>query len=325
MLNKNKHLIFLLLLLLMTVGCSKGTSNIEQPNIDQEKIDTVYYTFTDALNKEVILEKKPERVISLVGSYAETWTLAGGDLVGITDDVEKENRITITDDMKIVGTIKEPNVEEVLSAKPDFVLLSTDVENQLKLAEILEKTNIPHAYFKVEEFEDYLSMLDICTDITGKKDLYEANGIAIQKEIEDILSRINVEETEKPKVLFFRAFSSGAKAKKDDNMTCTMLKNLGAVNIAAEHPSLLEDLSIEEIIEEDPDFIFVTTMGSEQKALDALKEGIEANPAWSNLKAIKNDNYILLPKDLFHYKPNVKWGESYGYLAKYIYPEIFEY
>lgn len=319
MLNKNKYLI-LLLLLLMIVGCSKETTNIEQENSD-----TIYYTFTDALNKEVVLEKKPERVISLVGSYAETWTLAGGDLVGITDDVEKENRITITDDMKIVGTIKEPNVEEVLSVKPDFVLLTSDVENQLKLGEILEKSNIPHAYFKVEEFEDYLSMLDICTDITGKKDLYEANGIAIQKEIEDILSRINVEETEKPKVLFFRAFSSGANAKKDDNMTCTMLKNLGTVNIAAEHPSLLENLSIEEIIQEDPDFIFVTTMGSEQKALDALKEGIESNPAWSNLSAVKNDNYILLPKDLFHYKPNAKWGESYGYLAKYIYPEIFEY
>jgi len=26
---------------------------------------------------------------------------------------------------------------------------------------------------------------------------------------------------------------------------------------------------------------------------------------------------------LFHYKPNVKWGESYKYLAEIIYPEIF--
>ena len=103
-----------------------------------------------------------------------------------------------------------------------------------------------------------------------------------------------------------------------------MLDNLATINIAAQHPSLLEDLSIEEIIEEDPDFILVTTMGDEQKALEGLKNGIEKNPAWSNLSAIKNDRYILLPKDLFHYKPNNRWGESYEYLAKIIYPEIFE-
>ncbi len=124
--------------------------------------------------------------------------------------------------------------------------------------------------------------------------------------------------------MFIRAFSSGAKAKKDDNMTCTMLEDLGTINIAAQHPSLLEDLSIEEIIEEDPDFIFVTTMGDEQKAIEGLENSIETNPAWKNLSAVKNDRYILLPKELFHYKPNNRWGDSYEYLAKVLYPDLFE-
>ncbi|NLK44983.1 MAG: ABC transporter substrate-binding protein, partial [Tissierellia bacterium] len=118
--------------------------------------------------------------------------------------------------------------------------------------------------------------------------------------------------------------SSEAKAKKDDNMTCKILEELGTINIAAKHETLLEELSIEEIIEEDPEYIFVTTMGNTEKAIEALKNGIEKNPAWSNLKAVKNDNYVILPKELFHYKPNAKWGESYRYLAEIIYPEIFE-
>ena len=175
----------------------------------------------------------------------------------------------------------------------------------------------------MEEFEDYLNMLNICTDITGRKDLYEENGLKIKKDIDDILYKVEGAKKEELKVLFVRAFSSGAKAKKDDNMTCTMLDNLGTVNIAAQHPSLLEDISIEEIIEEDPDFIFVTTMGDEQKAIDALKTGIGTNPAWNSLSAVENDRYIILPKELFHYKPNAKWGESYRYLAEIIYPEIF--
>lgn len=211
-----------------------------------------------------------------------------------------------------------------ISLSPDFVLLSPDIENHLKIRQILEDAAIPHAYFKVEYFEDYLKMLDICTDITGNKDLYEEHGLKIKEEIDGILSRIEDAGLDhKPTVLFVRAFSSGAKAKKDDNLTCKMLEDLGTANIASKYPSLLEELSIEEIIQEDPDYIFVTTMGSTEKAIEALRNGIEKNPAWNSLTAVKNDRYIILPKELFHYKPNAKWGESYRYLAEIIYPEIF--
>lgn len=320
---KRKILILLVLMILVVAGCGNGKVN-ESANINSESAE-VYYTFTDSLDNLVILEKKPEKVVALVGSYAETWILAGGEVIGVTDDVISEGRLEVTDEISIVGTVKEPNVEEILSLSPDLVILSPDIENHLKIKEILEDAGIPHAYFKVEYFEDYLDMLNICTDITGNKDLYEEHGLKVKKQIDEILSKIEEKSlAEKPTVLFVRAFSSGAKAKKDDNLTCKILEDLGTVNIASQHPSLLEELSIEEIIHEDPDYIFVTTMGNTEKAIEALKNGIEKNPAWSSLSAVKNGRYIILPKELFHYKPNAKWGESYRYLAEIIYPDIFD-
>ena len=318
---KKKILLLLLLLILLETGCSNGKSN-KISNADN-KNNEAYYTFTDSLGNSVILKTRPERVISLEGSYAEIWILAGGEVIGVTDDVIQEGRLEVSDEINIVGTVKNPNIEEILSLSPDFILLSPDIENHLKIADILKDANIAHAYFKVEYFEDYLNMLDICTDITGNKDLYEEHGLKVKNNIEGILSKIENDSSDKPEVLFVRAFSSGAKAKKDDNLTCKILEDLGTVNIANKHPSLLEELSIEKIIEEDPDFIFVTTMGNTEKAIEALKNGIERNPAWSNLSAVKNNRYIILPKELFHYKPNAKWGESYKYLAEIIYPEIF--
>ena len=62
-------------------------------------------------------------------------------------------------------------------------------------------------------------------------------------------------------------------------------------------------------------------MGADDKALAALAEGIASNPAWKDLSAVKNGRYNILPKELFHYKPNAKWAESYEYIAKIIYPE----
>ena len=117
-----------------------------------------------------------------------------------------------------------------------------------------------------------------------------------------------------------RAYSSGVKAKTDDNLAGVILKDLGCDNIADRVPSLLEELSLEAIVAEDPDFIFVTTMGDEQKALDALEANMQTQPAWQGLTAVKEGRYVVLPKDLFHYKPNNRWGESYAYLADILYP-----
>lgn len=281
-----------------------------------------YYSFTDSLKNTVDLKDKPQRVVSLVGSYAETWILAGGNLTGVTNDVISERKMDLPNGTKIVGTIKDPNVEEIIALSPDFVLLSTDIESHVKISETLRKSNIPFAFFKVEHFEDYIDMLKICTDITGNKELYEKNGLAVKKQIDAVLSKIHKKNN--PDILFIRAFSSGAKAKNDDNMACRILNDLGTVNIASKHKSLLEDLSIEEIIQEDPDYIFVVTMGDSKEALKALKDGIEKNPAWSDLSAVKNNRYIVIPKELFHYKPNARWGESYEYAAKILYPDQFK-
>ena len=65
-------------------------------------------------------------------------------------------------------------------------------------------------------------------------------------------------------------------------------------------------------------------MGNSEKAIQALKDGIEQNPAWSGLTAVKNDRYIVLPKELFHYKPNARWGESYEFIAKILFPDQFQ-
>lgn len=288
---------------------------------EQEAHIKYYYSFTDSIGNTVNLKNKPQKVVSLVGSYSETWILAGGNLSGVTNDVISERNMDLPSETKIVGTIKDPNVEEIIALSPDFVLLSTDIESHVKISETLKKANIPFAFFKVEHFEDYLDMLKTCTDITGNKELYEKNGLAVKKQIDDVLTKIDKDDN--PEILFIRAFSSGVKAKDDDNMACKILNDLGTVNIASKHKSLLEDLSIEEIILEDPDYIFVVTMGDSEKALKTLRDRIEKNPAWSELSAVKNHRYIVLPKELFHYKPNARWGESYEYIAKILYPDEF--
>ena len=224
--------------------------------------------------------------------------------------------------METIGSVKSPNLEAILALDPDFVILSADVATQVDLEPALQESGVPYAYFQVDTFDQYLSMLELFCSMTGRDDLYEQNGLRVQQQIADITALTKKEEPVTG--LLIRAFSTGAKAKGADNLAGVIMEDLGVDNIVARHDSLLEDLSIEEIIEEDPDYIFVTTMGKESAALEALESGIMANPAWEGLTAVKNDRVEVLPKDLFHYKPNARWGESYGYLAKILYPGLTE-
>jgi hypothetical protein len=93
-----------------------------------------------------------DRVVSLYGSFAEAWMLSGGTLVGATQDAVDERHLDLGEDVSIVGTVKEPNLEEILALSPDFVILSSQIPAQVKLHQSLTDAGIPHAYFSGETF-----------------------------------------------------------------------------------------------------------------------------------------------------------------------------
>lgn len=274
-------------------------------------------TFKDAEGRTVTVSKNPSRVVSLQGSFAETWLVAGGELVGVTSDVSEDLGIDLPD-ATVVGTVKEPNTEILLSLAPDFVILSEDIASHKEVARLLSSISVPYAFFKQETFEDYLDMLGIFTSLTGKKENYQTYGIALESRIDAVIADAKA-KTDKPEVLFVRARSQGVSAKASDHMVCTILEEFGCVNIANKKPSLLENLSMEEIVKQDPDVILVTSMGDENSAKEYLKNAWESNPAWSGLTAVKQHRYVFLPKNLYHFKPNARWADAYETLYKILF------
>ena len=85
-----------------------------------------------------------------------------------------------------LGANQQPDLEALLAAEPDLVLLTPDLDGQMGLKDSLAAAGIPAAWFKVETFDDYLNMLKICTDLTGRSDLYQKNGLDIQSGIDAV-------------------------------------------------------------------------------------------------------------------------------------------
>ena len=291
---------------------------------EQNEYDQSAVTFTDALGREVSVPKEPERVAALIGSFADVWMLAGGSVCVTAEDAWDDFGLALPDAVNIGGA-HSPNLELIFSVNPDFVIASASTSSNVEMKETLEAAGITVAYFDVDNFSDYLAMLDICTDITERKDLYECNGLAIQSQIED--TKQAMEERALPEeqrtVLLLRAHSSSVKAKgSKGTILGEMLADLGCINIADSDTSLLETLSVESIIRQEPYRIFVVTMGDDtEKALDNLNQMMNENPAWGTLDAVAEGRLHLMERKLFNIKPNADWAESYEKLSEILLTE----
>ncbi len=316
--RKSIRLIALLLCIAMLAGC--GAKKEE----DGKQGEWTPVTVTDDLGREVTIDQEPKNVAAIMGSFADTWVLAGGTLKAAVHDAWEDFGLDLGADAVDLGKYNAINLEQLFGAEVDLVLASANTKKQVDIKDTLESAGVKVLYFNVNSFDDYLRMLKVCTDITGRADLYEANGTAIKAQVDGAIKEAEnkVKAGTAPKVLFVRAAASTVKAKgSDDTVLGLMLRDLGCINIA-DGSGLLEDLSIEKIIEEDPDMIFITQQGSDSEgAMKALEDALTGNPAWAGLTAVKEGRVHMMEKRLYHLKPNALWGEAYEKLEKLIYGE----
>lgn len=312
--------VLLALCLLLSACQSKITSPETKAEEKEEQTDTAQvsfpYTFTDSVGNSITLEKKPENVAVLFSSFADVWKTAGGNVdITVGESVERgfaDENAVIVDPSTGHSSI---DLEGLANARPDLVIGTADYESQTKAVDFCKDVGINAALFRVETFDDYLYMLKICCDLTGNTEKYKTFGTDVGERIDEMLQNVKTKTNDKD-ILFVRAGSSAKSTKaknSEDNFVCRMLSQLGTRNIADTDSELVGELSLERILVENPDYLFITTMGSEDAAKDYMNSLLQSD-GWKELTCVKSGNYCFLPKNLFHYKPNSHWDEAYKYL-----------
>ena len=249
-------------------GCSSQTDSSASDNAQAAaSASQESYTFTDDLGREVTVASH-NRVVAGMGSFANIWELAGGTLVGASDDAFSD--YGITSDAQKIGDFSSLNAESIIALNPDFVILTGSSSGrgggvaQTELADTLTAANIPVAYFKVSTFDDYLRMLRTCCDITGNEQAFAENGQAPADKIEEI--RAKAEGKQAGSAVVLTTYSGGTRVQSSSTQTGVMLSELGAENIADSNKGLLSDYSLEALIEANPTTIFLLPMGDTDEA-----------------------------------------------------------
>ena len=302
---------------LLLAACGNGVSPSAPQNVPAE----TSVSFTDDLNRQVTVDR-PQRVACLISSFSDIWCLAGGadTIVAVTDATWRYFDLPLRDDVVNLGNTKELDVERLLACEPDLILASGGTDRNVELEASFSAMGLNAAYFSVDTFEDYLRMLKICTEITGKTENYDLYGTQVARQVEAALAR---QDGSAPSVLYIRATGSSCKVKNSKGSVLgQMLKDLGCINIAERNESLLEQLSIEAILQADPDYIFVVLQSADPADAQAiLQTTLLDNPAWASLTAVQEGRYHVMDPNLYNLKPNGRWGEAYEKLADILYPQ----
>lgn len=302
-----------------TDAAQAGTEALSTDQADQ--VSETAVTFTDDMGREVTVDR-PERVVCMISSFADIWSLAGGvdKIVATTNATWTYFDLPLNEDVVNLGGTKEINMEELIACEPDFILASCGTDRNVEMEETFEEMGMTVAYFSVDNFEDYLRMLKVCTDITGYTENYETYGTKVKAQVEKALKR---PDGSKPSVLYVRATGSSCKVKNSEGSVLgEMLANMDCVNIADQENALLEQLSLEAILQADPEYIFVVLQSADPAdAQKTLETTLLSNTAWATLTAVKEDRYYIMEQNLYNLKPNGRWGEAYEKLSDILYPE----
>lgn len=299
-----KKLFSLILVLLLLTGCAPSRKAPEG------------MTITDDLGRTVTVAST-ERTAALLGSYADIWMLAGGTVCATADDAWDDLGLPL-DGAVNLGGVKSLSLEALLGCEPTLVLASTNTAQHLEWQGTLEGAGIPVAYFDVANFEDYLRMLKICTDLLGTPERYEQYGSAIAPVVEEAKAHAaqRVAAQGETSVLVLRASASSIRAKNSQgNVLGEILHDLGCLNIADSDSGLLEALSMESILALNPDAIFIVQSGDDTEGTLANIEAMfRDDPAWDSMDAVAQGRVYLVDKQLYNLKPNARWGEAYAHL-----------
>ncbi len=269
-------------------------------------------TVTDYYGDEIVIEKTPEKIISMAPEMTEMiFALGAGDkLIGRSEYCDYPAE---TADIPTFGTLYEISVESVVAAQPDVVFLSsmanqevvdTLKNNGLTVLCISFKSDINGTF-------DYLRLIG---EIVGA----EAEADALIEEMQSRIGEVQeaIKGMEKPSVYFVVAAGEGGDyTATGDTFMHGILTLAGGDNIAADATGW--SYTLEQIIEKDPDYILVPEKHGSQ---GSMKEQMAEMEGYKDLTAVKEGRVYVVDQNLFA-RQGPRIAEGIELAAKIMYPD----
>ncbi|PDV90463.1 ferrichrome ABC transporter substrate-binding protein [Rhizobium sp. H4] len=272
-------------------------------------------SIVDDRGATVEVPAQPKRIAS-ISYFADDVALALGikpvASTYMTAGREPDFLLGLTAGMKQIGQRAKPNLELLSEAKPDLIIAIRryTVGNAAQLQNIA-----PYVAYNMELLEESYSETAALSKLLGKPERGEQLNADFRKHLAEFAAK-----APKDKHPRFLIMWGGATpfAFHTENTSASIVAAIGGDNVPGPKTPGGEfgiDLSLETMLEKDPEVIFVYDSGPDRPH--------ESNPIWSQLSAVKN-NRVFYVGD--------QWVETNGPIAReivlreaahYLYPDTF--
>ena len=288
------------------------------PAAENPQTGSAYATVTDDNGRTVTFDKKPERIVVTSASFLDPLYAVGGSVVGRPDSKSK-----IPDAAKgvtSIGRVYQIDAEKIISLTPDLVILNKGMNE--KLVETLAANNINTLVLDMKSYEDVKREIGIFAALTGEKAKGDALVHKMDADIEAVRTSI---PREKKRVAIIHSTGQGLSVQLSGSIAGNIAEMLGWENTAADMPALDKNpdaapYSMETLVAQNPDIIFVTSMGEEAEIRASMEAMFAGSPAWQSVSAVRDGRVYYLPQELFLFSPGIQYPEAVKYMARLIYP-----
>ena len=317
-----KKILFLMmasLFLLAAAGCGSKAADTPDGNAKQ-----AYAVIKDDMGREVTLDKKPERIVVTSASFLEPLEAVDGAGLVVGRPDSKTKMPAYAKELTSVGKVYQIDAEKVMACAPDLVIINKGMNE--KLTDTLESNGIKTLVLDMKSYENVKHEIGILAQVTGAKEKGDALIADMDAKIQAVRDKI---PQDKRRVSIIHSTNQGLTVQLEGSIAGSVAGMLGWENAASGTAPLEKNpdaapYSLEMLAQQNPELIFVTSMGK----LDAIKaemdETMKKNPAWQSIAAVREGRVYYLPQDLFLLSPGIHYPDAVEIMAKCVYPEVFK-
>lgn len=289
-------LTFLIIISLFLGGCSASTPTpteiptaIPTPTPEPTAIPVFPITLTDGLGREITLDSAPERIISLSPSNTEILFAVGAGKLVVGNTKYCDYPMEAQNLPKIGGfSGKSISVETIISLKPDLVLANDS--GQESVIEALEQANVKVIAVKAASFDDVYANLETVGKITGHDTEAAAVVTGMKARVETVTNLVaGISEENRP-TIFWEVWDEPMMTAGPETYIGQLISMAGGINIFADLQEDYPQVSPEEIIKRNPNFI----LGPDTHGDKLTAQNLASRPGWDQIEAVKNDHIFLI-------------------------------
>ena len=259
----------------------------------------------DDFGDTLLLREAPRRIVSLNPSTTELLFAigAGGRLVGRTTyDRWPESALAIPD----LGAGLRPNVESVLAARPDLVLLYASDDNR-DAARRLRAAGVATAAYRVDRIADFRRVTVALGRLTG-------DSIAARATVDSVgatIDRVRAATASRPRpTVFWPLYDQPLLATGGGSFLNELIDVAGGSNIYGFLPDPSPRITVEDLLQRDPEVILLSPESRARYLVD---------PRWRALRAVRGDRLLAVDTTLV-FRPGPRLGEAARSVARLLHP-----